>query len=270
VTALTRDPTEPRARSDLRAVAVPTEHGGWGLTAEPALAGLAVAPSWAGLALAVAAMVAFVARTPLKVVLVERHRGRHSPRGRLARRVLAVEVVLLLTLTLIATMLGDPRWWWPVVVAAPLAGVELWFDMRSRSRRLAPELAGSVAIAASAAAIIAAAGGEGWLALGVWSLVAGRAMTSIAHVRGQIARLHRRPVEPIALAAGDAVAMLAAVVAVAADIALVAGAISLVTVVVVQRILATRPLPPVKVLGFRQMGLGLFVVAATAVGFHLT
>ena len=43
------------ARSPLRAVAVPSEHGGWGLTAEPVLLGLIVAPSAAGACLGAAA-----------------------------------------------------------------------------------------------------------------------------------------------------------------------------------------------------------------------
>ena len=34
-----------------RSVAIPTEHGGWGLTLEPVVLGLAVAPSLAGIAL---------------------------------------------------------------------------------------------------------------------------------------------------------------------------------------------------------------------------
>jgi hypothetical protein len=77
------------ARSPLRAVALPTEHGGWGLTAEPALLGLLVSPSVAGVALGLGALVAFLARTPLRVVLVDRWRGRDLDRTRLARRVLA-------------------------------------------------------------------------------------------------------------------------------------------------------------------------------------
>ena len=72
----------PRAtsqRSRWRSVAIPSEHGGWGLTAEPALLGLLVAPSIAGGVLAVAAVVAFLARTPLKLVLVDRWRRRRLP-----------------------------------------------------------------------------------------------------------------------------------------------------------------------------------------------
>jgi hypothetical protein len=65
-------------------VALPSEHGGWSLTLEPVALGLLVAPSWPGLALGAAALVAFVARTPLKVVLVDRWRHRWLARTRLA------------------------------------------------------------------------------------------------------------------------------------------------------------------------------------------
>src|SRR5665213_893101 len=55
-TAASRQPVA--RRSPLRAVAMPTEHGGWGLTAEPVLLGLIVAPSIAGGAIGAAAIVA--------------------------------------------------------------------------------------------------------------------------------------------------------------------------------------------------------------------
>ena len=60
---------------------IPSEHGGWGLTLEPALLGLLVAPSIAGGALAIAAFLAFLVRTPLKVLLVDRRRHRELDRG---------------------------------------------------------------------------------------------------------------------------------------------------------------------------------------------
>ena len=70
-----------------RQVAIPTEHGGWSLTAEPVVLGLLVAWSWPGAALGVAAMLAFVARTPLKLGLVDRWRHRWLDRSRLALRI---------------------------------------------------------------------------------------------------------------------------------------------------------------------------------------
>ena len=72
-----------RARSTWRAVGLADEHGGWSLTAEPALLGLLVAPLGAGVALAAAALIAFVAWTPLKLVFVDRRRAvpRRGPAG---------------------------------------------------------------------------------------------------------------------------------------------------------------------------------------------
>jgi YwiC-like protein len=77
----------------VRAVAVLDEHGAWGLTLEPLLLGLLVAPSWPGLALALAAFTAFLVRTPLEVVLVDRWRGRSLPRTPAAATVAAIELV---------------------------------------------------------------------------------------------------------------------------------------------------------------------------------
>lgn len=55
-----RSPAAARQRPLWRSVAVPSEHGGWGLTFEPVLLGLIVAPSWAGVAIGVAAIVAIL------------------------------------------------------------------------------------------------------------------------------------------------------------------------------------------------------------------
>ena len=132
-------------RSMIRSVALPTEHGGWGLTLEPGLLGLLIAPSAAGACLAAAALVAFVARTPLKVVLVDRRRARSLARTRLAARVAAAELIILAALVAGALVLAEPWFWLPAIVAAPLILVESWFDVRSRSRRLVPELAGQQA-----------------------------------------------------------------------------------------------------------------------------
>ena len=182
----------PRQRSALAGVAVPTEHGGWGLTAEPVLLGLLVAPSTAGVLLGAAAVLAFLARTPLRVVLVDRHRNRSRARTTLAARVVTVEVLAIAALTATAAMLATGSFWWPAFVAAPLVAVELWYDTRSRSRRLAPELAGTWAICAVAAMVVLAAGLDSRTALAMWLVVGARATSSIPHVVAQVARLHGR------------------------------------------------------------------------------
>jgi YwiC-like protein len=253
-------------RSTLRAVALPTEHGGWGLTLEPVLLGLLVAPGPAGFFLGCAALVGFLARTPLKVVLVDAHRHRDLERTHVARRVVGGELGMLTALVAAAVATADGTFWIPALVALPLVGVELWFDMRSRSRRLLPELGGAVGIGAVAAMIVLAGGEGGTLAAGVWMILAARAVTSIPSVRDQVARLHPRPTSPVSLVIADAAALLVAAGAAIVDTELIAGAVAIAVVVAAQRLAALRPASRATVLGLRQMVLGLVVVLVTAVG----
>lgn len=257
-------------RAAWRSVAVPSEHGGWGLSLEPALLGLVVAPSSAGAALAVATMIAFLVRTPLKLVLVDRFRDRSLPRTRLAARIAGVELLALVVLAALAVRWAGPSWLVPVVIAAPLVAMELWFDMRSRGRRLAPELAGAVGIGAAAAAISLAGGSSASVAVGLWLVLAARAVASIPFVRTQVLRLHRgeisRRTSDLAQAGGVAVA----VAAVAVDGQLLAGAIGVIALCGAQLVWSRRPPIPAKVLGLRQMALGLALVAVTATGVIAT
>jgi YwiC-like protein len=253
-------------RSTWRAVAIPEEHGGWGLTAEPALLGIVVAPSWAGAALVLAAFVAFVARKPLKLVLVDRWRHRRLPRSRLAARIAAVELGVLAALALVAVTLAGWRWLVPVAVAAPLVGVELWFDMRSRSRRLGPELCGAVGIAAVAASVALAGGAGAWLAAGLWLVLAGRSLAAVPFVAVQIDRL-RHGTGSVATSDRAQIAGVAvAAAAVAVDPALLAGATAVVALAAAQAFWVRRPPVPALVLGVRQLMLGLAIVAITAAG----
>ena len=256
-----------RTRSPIRAVAMPSEHGGWGLTIEPGLLGLLVAPSLAGACLAVAALLLFLLRTPLELALVDRRRHRRLPRTRLAERVVAAEAALLVALVAVAAVTAhDGRWWIPAVAAAPLVAVELAYDIRSRRRRLVPELTGAVAIAAVAAAVVIAGDGDPRLAAGLWLIPAARVTTSIPHVRAQIDRMHGRDWQPGLVLVSDLAAVVVAGVAVVLDGRIIAGAVALVAAVVVQQVRRRRPVAPVKIIGVSQMVLGFVVVIAAAVG----
>ena len=252
-------------RSTLRAVALPTEHGGWSLTLEPALLGLLVAWSWPGLALGVAAMLAFVARTPLKLVLVDRRRGRWLQRTSVAARAAAVELLAIVNLVGAAALGGDGRFWLPLLAAAPLIGIELWFDVRSRSRRLLPELAGTVGIGSVAAAIALADGAQAEMALGLWVVVAARATAAIPYARTQVFRARGRPHH---IRHSDLAQVLAVV---AATGAWLAGAVPLaatiaIAVVAAFNVGAVRAAPrPAKVIGVQQMLFGIAVVTTTAI-----
>lgn len=260
----------PVARSPLRSVALPAEHGGWGLTVEPGILGLLVAPTAAGLCIAVGAVVAFLARTPVKIVLVDRRRGRSLERTRLAQKVAAIELAVLGALVGGAVALGDPWFWAPGAVALPLFAIEGWFEVRSRGRRLAPELAGAIGICSVAAMVVLADGQPGLLAVGLWMVLAARVATAIPHVRAQIAVLRHRPPPRRAASIGDLAAVVLAISAVGLDRQLWAGAVAIVSVVAIQRLLATQPVPRPVILGVRQMALGFGVVIVTALGVILS
>jgi hypothetical protein len=262
-------PPSTRPVPSWRSVGVPREHGGWGLTLEPVLLGLLVAFGPAGALLGLAAFVAFVARTPLKVVLVDARRGHQLERTVVARRLLVAEGFVLVALVAGAAACGDARMWVPLVVAAPLVVLELWFDMRSRSRRLVPEVAGAIGVASVVAMIVLADGGSASIAVALWLVLTARAATSIPFVRDQVAHLHGHRPRPTPTIVGDLAALVVAIAAVAVDPAVLVGGVAVVVLVGLQRLGALRPPSRATILGVQQLLLGLALVAATAVGVHL-
>ncbi|MFL6257793.1 MAG: YwiC-like family protein, partial [Pyrinomonadaceae bacterium] len=143
----------------VRTLALPVEHGGWGLTLEPVALGLLVAPSPVGLFLSVATMGAFLARHPLKIVAGDRRRGRRFPRTPVAERCAAIYAAVAAAGLLFAVLMADGyTFLWPLLLAAPLASVQLVYDAKGESRSLWPELAGATALAGVATSIALAGG----------------------------------------------------------------------------------------------------------------
>lgn len=261
-----RSAKRPQRRSALRSVLVPTEHGGWGLTLEPVLLGLLVAPSWAGVGLGLAAAILFLARTPFKIMLVDLHRHRRRPRTRLAAGAVGCYALLLAGCLAVPLLQASAAIWLPLVLIAPMVGTELWYDMRSRGRRLIPELAGAVGIAGVATMIVLAGGQPSGVAVACWVLLSARAVTSIINVRDLVQGLHGRRRQPAAVWVGDIPALSLAAVAVALEPAAITGATAVAALIVVQRLLRLRPTPRAAILGLTQTAFGLVVVGAAAVG----
>jgi hypothetical protein len=180
-----------RGRVRLRTVALPVEHGGWSLTLEPVALGLLVAPSPAGLFLAAATAGAFLARHPFKIVAADRRRGRRFPRTAVAERFLLLYGGVALASALAAAATANSyAFLLPLLAALPLASVQLAFDAAGRSRSLLPELLSSVGLAAVSASIALAGGWPLAASLGLWAVLAGRAVPSILYVRARLQRLH--------------------------------------------------------------------------------
>lgn len=266
----TLTPHTAATRPTWRAVAIPSEHGGWGLTGEPILLGLLLAFSWSGLAIGAAAMLAFLARTPLKLAMVDRRRDRELERSGLARRIGAGELVAIVALGALALLGAGWQWLVPVAVALPLFAVELWFDVRSRGRRLVPELCGATGMGAVAAAIVIADDGSARLAVAAWLILAARSIGAIPFIRTQILRLHRGSAST---RSSDLFQLLAVVVAAAAAVVdrdVLVGSLAVLVIVGLHLVWVRRsPVPPAKVLGLRQMALGFGLVAVTALGVRL-
>ena len=262
----TQPPRATPERSLWREVAVPSEHGGWGLTLEPVLLGLLVAPSWPGVAIGLAALLAFLVRTPAKLVGVDVRRDRWLPRTRFALRLALGELVLLVALVTWATWSAGWQWWSPVLIALPFVVVEGWYDVRSRSRRLVPELCGAVGVAASGAAIVIAGDGGSSLAAGAWLILTARSVGAITFVRAQIDQARHGVVEVRGSDVAQVASVAVAAVAWLVDDRLWIGSVSLAIIAVVQMWWSRRPPPAITVIGVRQMVIGVMVVFASAAG----
>jgi hypothetical protein len=267
-TAVAR-PGRTGERSAVRAVALPSEHGGWGLTLEPVLLGLLIAWSWAGLLIGLAAFTAFVVRTPLKLVAVDVHRRRWLARTTLAAQIAAAESVVAGALVTGATALAGAGWWVAAAAAMPLVAVEAAYEARSRGRRLVPELCGAIGVAGVAAAIVVAAGEPVRLAAAAWLVLAARSIGAIPFVRAQIVRARRGTVETRASDVAQVAALAVGAGAVWADQRTLLGVAVLAAMLAAQAWWSRRQPPAVKVIGLRQMALGLALVAATAAGVRL-
>lgn len=236
------------------------------MTLEPVLLGLLVAWSGAGAALGIAAFTAFLLRTPAKLVAVDVRRGRWLDRSRLALRIAIAEWIVLGSCVALAVALAGWSWLLPVAVAAPLIAVEFWFDIRSRGRRLVPELCGAVGISAVAASIVIAAGHSGALATGVWLVLAARSIGAIPFVRVQIMRL-RRGVGPVWQSdLAQVVGIGIATVAVIVDRRLLLGLAGVAVLAAAHVVWVRRAPMPAKLLGLRQLGIGVALVFVTAAG----
>src|SRR4051812_44173992 len=159
----------------LRNIALPVEHGGWGLSLEPVVLGLLVAPSIPGMFLAFAALAAFLARQPLKLAMGDRRCARRFPRTLIAER-FALFYIAIATLSLLAAIAMTTSYLLllPLLLASPLALVQLHFDRVGRSRTLLPELSGATAMASIATSIALASGWPSASAFGLWAILTAR------------------------------------------------------------------------------------------------
>jgi hypothetical protein len=177
----------------LRTIALPVEHGGWGMLGEPLMMGLVLAPTRAGLGLTIAALGAFLLRHPLKLVLSDWRRGTRYPLTVVATKVAAAYGLIALIGLALAAWSAPAVAWLPVLIAAPFGLLQLWYDTRLQGRQLLPELLGGVALGAGASAVMLAGGWAIGPALAAWALLAAKAAASVVYIRARLRRDRDQP-----------------------------------------------------------------------------
>jgi hypothetical protein len=253
----------------MRLVALPVEHGGWGLLLEPIALGIAVAPTAAGTLLGLAALGAFLARHPLKIALADRRRSVRYPRTVWAERFAQLYGLVAVVAFVAALRLASAAVWAALLVAAPLVLVQFGSDLRNQQRKLWPELAGASALAAMAPAIVLAGGWGPAPAFALWVALVARAAPAIMYVRVRLRRMRG-----VAVSSGPVI--LAHVTGVLAVVGLAVGRLAPATAVVALAILLGRavyglspgrPSVPPVVIGKQELAFGVLTIALLAAGY---
>ena len=192
-----------RSRSKtIRSVALPVEHGGWGFLLEPILLGLIVAPTFAGFCLSIAASGAFLLNQPLQLTVKDWLKRKRYPRTVYAERFAAGYGLLAALALALALLTADAPFWPPILLATPLALIQIAASVRNRDRYILIEIAGAAALGAVTPAILLAAGSSLDLGLALWAVLITRSATSILYVRTRLRLEYGEPANPLPALAG--------------------------------------------------------------------
>jgi len=177
-------PAVPKIR--FRQIALPTEHGGWGLLFESLIAGLAIALSPAAPWIALMTVGAFLTRQPLRIFILDRMGMRVKERSIAALKFIGLFSSIffigaagtLYTIHIAALT--------PFLLIVPLAAMQMYWDVNRKSRELIPELSGAISMSSSIAVIALAAGMSSTTAAALWILFVSRGIPSILYVRERL------------------------------------------------------------------------------------
>ena len=252
----------------LRSIALPAEHGSWGLTLEPILLGLLVAPSWGGVGLAIGAFGLFLLRWPLKVAQTSRKQKRYA-RMRMALRFAGIYALLAAGGLLLGVWQAGWRPLLPLLPALPFGLIFFLYDTQNRSRSWQAELAGPVAFAATATSIALAGGWAAAPALALWAVLVARAVPSVLYVRARLRLDRGKPYRP-ALVLGAhlmALVVVGGLIWLALLPLLTFGVFGLLLGRAIGGLSRHRRPVPVKIIGLTELGWGLLTVLVVAWGY---
>lgn len=252
----------------LKTIALPAEHGGWGLLFEPIVLGLLLAPSVAGFYLALSAVGFFLARHPLTLVVLNRHRI--SPRTAPAQR-FATLYLLIGAASFIATLaFTQHSFVVPLLVAAPFAILQIAHDWTGRRRMVLPELAGTIAICSLGTAIALSGGWSASASLALWAIMIARQVPTVLYVRACLRRRRTSTASPRVMIVAHLLAIVGAIAFAAADVTSVWIAIAMVLLLTRALIgFAGAKAVTAKQLGFSEIAFGAMTVLFVVVNYGL-
>lgn len=257
--------------TNIRAVALPAEHGGWALIIEPIALGLLVAPSITGLFIGAGALASFLVRHPLKLAIGDRRKKHILKRTLLADRFVLLYVVLA-TIFFTITVARLPRKFLsPFIIAGPLVFMQFLYDARGHSRKTIPEVAGALAVGSISTVIALAGGWPSPTAFALWIIVACRHVPTILYLRVVLSR-RRQKRRPTVTGSAIAVQLLPLIAIylllffkIAPAVAMVVFAILFVRAVI--GLFTQAELTPKK-LGISEIAFGAFAILLVGAGYR--
>lgn len=253
----------------LKSVALPTEHGGWGFTLEPVLLGLLLSPGPHTLGLFLLGLFGFLARHPLKLAYQDLRRGKRYPRTELALKVGFTYLGLALFGLLLTILTAKGNFFLPLLLALPLGAFMAWADARNRARELFPEMGAALFMASLAPAGVLAGGLPPEVALGSFLALALRDVAALYYARTQVLRARgtspKRYPAHLALWASFLLALLLQ----SQGLLPAPTTLALLLLAFYGSLALSRPPVEARIIGWTQMGFGLLVVLATALGYTL-
>ena len=247
----------------LKTIALPAEHGGWGLLFEPIVLGLLLAPSIAGFYLAFSAVGFFLVRHPLTLVVLNRHR--FSPRTTPARRFATLYLMIGAASLFAAFTFTQYSFLLPLLIAAPFAILQVAHDWTGRRRMLLSELGGVIAISSLATAIALAAGWSGRASFVLWPVMVARSVPAVLYVRACLRRPRLSNASPAPMVAAHVLAIGTAIALAGAD--LISGWIAVAMILLLVRAVigfAWVKTVTAKQLGFSEIAFGAMTVIIVA------
>lgn len=184
-----------------KSVAIPAEHGGWGVLGEVILIGVFLAPSMFGLVWGIAMLSAWFLRQPLRVLLRERKLAGRSKRLRFAAAFGLLYGIILLG-TGAAVWIDSPQTVkLTLLVMAAGSFLVLLADARNQQREAIWELAAVATLSAGVTVFLFLGGWSIGAAAAVFSLVLMRHLSAVWFIRHRLRAAYGRPHSPGAVAA---------------------------------------------------------------------